>query len=406
MSQKKYNWPLCASVFTFWDKLKISKFLFTEKIWTYGKWVERYENMWSDYLGGGAYVVMVSSGSAANELIALRRKWELERDGEWPRKNKVVAPVNTWISSVSCWLNSGYEIVFTDVDPRNLNMTSAHLKEVFAKDTKKEIGTVFYTALLGFFGDLEECKRLTEEHGAKFLMDNCEATLSSFQTNEGKIDNVMNFVTCSTSLFYSHFSVSGTEGGLVICRDYNEACWYKMMRSHGLTRGMPDRFKNPAVSPMFDFCLMGSNYRSSNLQAFMASLDFERAIDYSIRERYKIFHSFYAYLDRDRFHNFYQPDHSKYSEVVPLAIPIICKNKTIRDMVELHCRLNGIETRPIIGGVLVAHNAFKNCKSQKFGKPEDYPVANHAHECGLYIGLNKNVTTEMARQLAQDLNSL
>jgi dTDP-4-amino-4,6-dideoxygalactose transaminase len=405
MSKKKYNWPLCADVFTFWDKLKISKFLFTEKIWTYGKWVEKYEKMWSDYLGG-THVIMVSSGSAANELIALRRKWELQKSGDWPKKNKVVAPVNTWISSVSPFIHSGYDVVFTDVDPRNLNMTSAHLKEVFAADTNKEIGTVFYTALLGFFGDLEECKRLTEEHGAKFLMDNCESTLSRFQTKEGKIDNVMNFVTCSTSLFYSHFVVSGTEGGLVICKDYDEACWYRMMRSHGLTRGMPERFKNPNVSPMFDFALLGSNYRSSNLQAFMATLDFDRSINYSVKERYDIFHNFYAWLDRGKFQDFYQPDHSRSSEVVPLAIPIICKNKITKENVELFCRLNGIETRPIIGGVLVAHNAFKNCKSQKFGKPEDYPIANHAHECGLYIGLNKNVTVKMAIDLAQELNKL
>ena len=170
---KKYNWSLCADVFTFWDKLKISKFLFTERIWTYGKYVAQYEEMWNKFIGFGVKSVMVSSGSTANELIALRRKWELEQAGEWPRKNKVIFPVNTWISSVTPYIHAGFEPVFVDVDARNLNVFSWHLEEAFKKDTDKLIGTVFYTALLGFFGDIEKCIEVTKKNGARFLMDNC-----------------------------------------------------------------------------------------------------------------------------------------------------------------------------------------------------------------------------------------
>jgi dTDP-4-amino-4,6-dideoxygalactose transaminase len=400
-NSKKFDWPLCADAFTFWDKLKISKFLFTEKIWTYGKWVEKYENMWSELLGG-THSIMVSSGSAANELIALRRKWELQQTGEWPKKNKVVAPCNTWISSVSVWINAGYEVVFTDVASRNLNMTSDHLREIFAKDKNKEIGTVFYTALLGFYGDIAECKRLTEEHGAKFLMDNCEATYSLHDEYIGHDpDWLLNFSTCSTSLYFSHFSVSGTEGGMIYCKDQEEADFYRMMRSHGLTRGMPNKYKNPEVSADFDFALLGSNYRSSNLQAFMASLDFDRGRNYSLKERAKIYNALTGNLRRDRYRTIKLLSDSYYTAVCPLAIPIICLNKSHREVVELFCRLNGVQTRPIIGGCLLAHTAFKG-----YGNTKDFPVAMNSHECGLYIGINKNVTEEMAVRLANELNKL
>ena len=111
----RFNWPLAISSFTFWDKLRIGWFLLTEPIWTYGAWVKRYEDLWVRQFGV-KHAVMVSSGSTANELIALRRKWELECAGEWPRRNKVVFPVNTWISSVSVWINLGFEPVFVDVE--------------------------------------------------------------------------------------------------------------------------------------------------------------------------------------------------------------------------------------------------------------------------------------------------
>ena len=36
------------------------------------------------------------------------------------RLNKVVFPANTWISSVSPWLNFGFEPIFVDLDLNNL----------------------------------------------------------------------------------------------------------------------------------------------------------------------------------------------------------------------------------------------------------------------------------------------
>jgi CDP-6-deoxy-D-xylo-4-hexulose-3-dehydrase len=399
---QKYKWPLCADVFTFLDKIKIFKFLLTERIWTYGAWVRKFEKKWESYFGVN-HVIMVSSGSTANELIALRRKWELQQSGEWPKKNRVIVPVNTWISSVSPWVHAGFDIVFMDVDPRNLNITSEILKKELCTDDS--IGTVFYTALLGFYGDLEECKLITEIYGAKFLMDNCEATLSKYYDSSiGNRKNVMALATSSTSLFYSHFVTTGTEGGLIATNSQDEADWFRMMRSHGMTRGMDEKYKNPKVDSNFDFALLGSNYRSSNLQAYMGLLDFGRSIKFSINKRIEIFSEFYNHLDTslngkyEKFSALTSMD-AEYS--VPLAIPIICKTRDQRIKVETFLKAAGVATRPIIGGCLLEHTAFKG-----FGWSKDYPVAMNAHEKGLYIGLNKNITLKMARELAQDLNKL
>jgi len=407
---KKPYWPLCADVFTFWDKVKISKFLFTEKIWTYGEHIRKYESMWEEYvrknytLAPKIHAIMVSSGSTANELIALRRKWELEQAGEWPRKNKVIFPVNTWISSVSPWINFGFEPVFVDVSSLNLNTTSIHILEAFKKHEPNTIGTVFYTALLGFFGDLHECKEIAENHGAKFLMDNCEASFSSISSSVIINGNasltiqkpLIGFTTNSTSLFYSHFTTSGTEGGMIFCLSQEEADWYRMARSHGMTRGMPNKYKNPKVNPDFDFYLMGSNYRSSNLQAYMASLDFERGKNLS-DHRQNLLEIFNTSVYKNILHIY---NYTK-GEPVPLALPIVFANEYLKQKAEKIFKEQGIITRPIIGGCLLYHTAFK-----KYGNPEDYPIANYAHKCGLYIGLHKNVTGEMVKKIAEQINTL
>jgi dTDP-4-amino-4,6-dideoxygalactose transaminase len=211
--------------------------------------------------------------------------------------------------------------------------------------------------------------------------------------------------TSSTSIFYSHFTTSGTEGGLIFTTDEEEYDWFRMMRSHGLTRGMPEKYKNPDVHPSFDFAFLGSNYRSSNLQAYMASLDLQRAFEFSSKERHALFDAFYLKISE---HNknikmFYQADKNGDldGEVVPLALPIIFKSRDMRIKAEMFCKLNGVETRPIIGGCLLAHNAFK-----EYGDVKDFPVAMNSHENGIYVGLNQNVTKDMVIRLAADLSNL
>ncbi len=402
---------MAVSSFTLWDKLRIGWFLLTEPVWTYGAWVKRYEDMWVRQFGV-KHAVMVSSGSSANELIALRRKWELQQAGQWPARNKVVFPVNTWISSVSVWLNLGFEPVFVDVSPDNLNVTPKTLAETFnahprtganpsAPDGVSVIGTVFYTALLGFVNEIELCKAVTDHHGARFLMDNCEASFSYYgDARESR--SILDLTTCSTSVFFSHFTSSGTEGGLIFAEDEEEADWYRMARSHGLTRGMPARYRNAKVSPEFDFYLLGSNYRSSNLQAYMATLDLARAYQWSMTDRREIFDVLNDALDGDKYRRFQiAVDAEGYGTGVPLAIPILCRSKEQRVKVETYLKANGVMTRPIIGGCLMAHTAFAG-----YGNIDDYPVAKAAHECGIYVGLHKDLTEDMARELAKELNAL
>jgi CDP-6-deoxy-D-xylo-4-hexulose-3-dehydrase len=404
----KPRWPLAISPFTFLDKLRIGWFLLTEPMWTYGAWVKRYEDLWVKQMGV-KHAVMVSSGSTANELIALRRKWELEQSGQWPQRNKVVFPVNTWISSVSVWVHLGFEPVFVDVDPGNLNVTAAALGEAFATHGRvsvspaapegvSTIGTVFYTALLGYFNDIELCKALTEHHGARFLMDNCEASFSYRGAGEGA-ESILSLTTCSTSVFFSHLTTSGTEGGFVFTDNEDEANWYRMMRSHGLTRGMPERYRNPKVAPEFDFYLLGSNYRSSNLQAYMGTLDFTRAYQYSMTDRRATFDAFNDTLDTCKYRRF-QTDVGG-GIGVPLALPILCRDREQRLKVEAYLKAQGVLTRPLIAGCLLAHTAFAG-----YGDIDDYPVAKWSHDSAIYIGLHSEVTADMARALAEELNAL
>jgi dTDP-4-amino-4,6-dideoxygalactose transaminase len=130
----------------------------------------------------------------------------------------------------------------------------------------------------------------------------------------------------------------------------------------------------------------------------MASLDFERAYDFSVDGRREIFSAFCGGLDSQKFHPFVEEEGAY---CVPLAAPILCRTKNQKDAVETYLRGRGVMTRPIIGGSLLAHTAFKG-----YGSIEDFPVARWAHECGLYVGLHSQITKQMAQDLALELNDL
>jgi len=391
------KWPLAVSNMTLWDRLKISKWIITEDQWTQGSFVKDYEKRWEKYTGA-KHVIMTANGSVANELIALRRKWELQQSGEWPKKNKVVFPIINWISSISVWINFGFEPIFVDVGD-NLCSTPKQVEEAISR--RDDVAAVFYTTLLGFSGGVDNILKICAEAGVPLYLDNCESSFTRETFDEGINQpkyHISSLVTSSTSLFFSHHTSGQGESGLVFCQNDEEADWYRMARSHGMTRGMPDKYKNPNVDPSFDFYVMGSNYRSTNLNAYMCSLDLDRAIEFG-QERQILSELFSESLHLDRFEHPHYPTY----DAIPLSLPIVVRpnNYGLIDKIKKHLKDNRIEYRPIISGNLLYQTAFK-----KYGDPKSFPRADYLHYNGVYVGLHRSVTREMVVKLGEQLSSL
>lgn len=383
-------WPLAVPSFTTLDKLKVGYWLLKENHWSQGDWVRAYEKTWEDYTKA-QHAIMVSSGSAANLLIAQRRKWELERQELWPKCNKVVFPVVNWVSAVSPWVMLGFEPVFVDVSS---NLCSSGDQVAKALE-EKNLAAVFYTTLLGVVDDLHRIKALCCAAGVPLYLDNCESSFSRVGKGWGQ-PHVCGFATSSTSFYFSHHTSGNQEGGMIFTNNREEAEFFRMARNHGMTRGMPDRYKNPDAHPWFDFWMLGSNHRSTNLLAYMASLDFKRALGFS-NEREKLSGIFSAALDSKH----YEKPHLRLGGGCPLALPIVAREwgriAKVRKLLDFH----GIEHRPIVGGNLLRHTAFR-----KYGVASKFPRAQHIHDNGLYIGLHTGVTRDMVRRLAGSLNQL
>jgi len=386
------TWKLNESNFTFLDKLKICQFfLRSGDMWTQGKEVRKYEEQWADYVGC-KYALMVSSGSTANSLIAEYSKVES------PDKKIVVFPSVTWQTSVSPWINLGFDPIFVDVNLHDFSIDLEKLEEVL-KSNSNNINCVFLTSLIGVTPDINSAKRLCKKYGVKLKLDNCENTFGSYK---GK--HICSELSCSTSLYFGHQTTTGTEGGIVFTNDKTELMYHILHRSHGLTRELKNyeatktkKVSNKKVDALFDFYSLGNNYRSNNIAAFMGSLDFKR-IDYYESKRIELYNEFNLNSDK-----FILPVEHKGNKNVMFCLPIISREPDAKFINKIKTQIKelGIEYRPIISGNLLRQTCYN-----KFDDYKKFENAEHLHNYGFYIGLHTKLKNSQVKNLAKRLNQI
>ena len=423
-----YTWPLAKNNFSIWDRLKICGFFLNpNNRWTNGPRVIDYENALAKYVGC-RYAVFVSSGSSANALIAQYTKDKLVKSGEWPWRNRVICNALTWQTNVSVWLREGFEPIFIDVNLNDFCLDYDKLEEVL-KTQNESIACVFPTAVLGYTPNIELLKQLAARHNVKLALDCCENLFGSYSRHEGvtfdggidyKTFNICSEITSSTSMFIAHQISTGQEGGAIFTNDKDEYKYYLMARAHGLYRNLlpytnglavndecsrnwlhyeteVQPLQNKLVNPQFDFQVLSSNYRSSDIVAYMGLLDFRRVHKYK-QYREDLYEIWRANLDGDRY---YLPSPRSNVKDCVFCLMLICKDVQLLQRVTDYLIDNGIEYRPIISGTILRHKCYKS-----YGNYNDYPNSEYLTKNGLYIGANMNIKPKRLTKLAADLNQL
>lgn len=387
------NWPLNKNNFTILDKIKICSFVLNSKNrWTQDSQVKNFEKKMANYVGC-KYAVFVGNGSLANNLIA---QYVKSKCGD---KNIVVLPSVTWQTSCSPWIKIGFTPKFIDISLDDFSIDKKKLED-FVKTNQDKIACIFPTSLIGFTPDMEFYKNLEKKYKVTVAFDNCENTLGSFK---GK--NISSFFTSSTSTYFGH-QIQSIEGGFVFTNSKEEYQFYLISRNHGMVRslkpyGLPtSKLENPNVDNLFDFYLLGDNYRNSDLNAFIGQLDFNRINTYT-DSREELFELFKNNINQNKF---FLPHTRLNSKDIPFCIPIIIKNnnkKMYKKALEI-CKQLNIEYRPIVSGYL----GHQTCYKKYFKSEKQYPNSLYLHNYGFYIGLYHGMKPENIIKLTKILNEI
>ena len=387
------NWPLMENNITREDLDTLVEFLQGNPILTQSENVSEFEREWSEWVGV-KYSIFVNSGSSAN-LISLAALKQVTGSG-----GEIIVPPLTWVSDISSVLFCGYNPVFVDINPKTLSMNDEQVIAKLTGNTK----AVFLTHAQGFNGLTDRLLSTLTKRNIPLIEDVCESHGAEFNNKKvGSFGWVSNF-----SFYYAHHMTT-IEGGMV-CTDSEEVYQIcRMLRSHGMVREVTNdetknsyKNDNPELNPEFIFAFPAFNMRNTELGAVLGRNQLKR-LDANNEKRRKNFKLFLELLDPEKYQTKFNLNGS-----CNYAFNLILKKPDLefcnRVMAEL--KAHGVEFRrgSAGGGNQLRQPYLRDMVNKNEFKK--YPVVEHVHFFGFYIGNYPDLPEEKIRTLCDILNKI
>ena len=389
---KNFNHPLMHNNFSTGDLNKVSKFVRENNILTQNKYVQKFENQWSKWLGV-KYSVFLNSGSSANYLTFACLKYLYNLKGE------VILPSLTWISDIVSVIRNDFKPIFVDINLDNLSMNENEVFKKINKNTK----AIFITHAQGFNGFSKKFLDIIKKKKIILIEDVCE---SHGATHEGKKLGTFGLIS-NFSFYYAHH-MSTIEGGMVCTNNKKiyEVC--RMLRGHGMLREVSDKSfekkiikKNPKLSPKFIFMYPGFNFRNNEIGAIIGLNQIKR-LNLNNKKRISNFREFIKNLDPKKFYTNYKMEgNSNY------AFPIILNTNSFlkRNLFEKILKKNNIEFRRGNAG---GGNQLRQPYLRSYVKKNDFKKFKNTekiHNFGYYIGNYPSLSRIKINKLCRIINS-
>ncbi len=360
---------------------------------TQSKEVEKFEKLWSRWLGV-KYSTFVNSGSSANyitiKILQILNKKKF--------KNEIIIPSLTWVSDVNSVIMNGFKPVFVDINLSNLSMNQ---DEVLKKINKKTLA-VFITHAQGFNGFSNYFLSELKKRKIHLIEDVCESHGAKHNNKKlGTFGLISNF-----SFYYAHHMTT-IEGGMICTNNKEIYEISKILRSHGMVREsknqvyekkMIKKFKN--LSPKFIFLYPTLNFRNTEIGAVIGINQLKK-LDVNNKKRISNFIYFLENLDSKKyFTEFDLKGSSNYA--FPLILNI--KNLKVRDKFEKYLSRNNIEfRRGNAGGGNQLRQPYiqEHIKIKNFSK---FKNVEQVHFFGYYIGNYPDLSKKKIKKITEILN--
>ncbi len=394
----RYKWPLAKNQFAREDlDAAIGLLKQEDPQLTNGLNVREFEAEFSSWLGV-KHSVFVNSGASANLLTMhlLKQKYG---------PGSVIVPALTWSSDVMSVMHAGLEPRFVDVDRRTLGMDFYEMNELLKTESPLAL---FPTHCMGYSARhpqspwvIKEC----EERGIKIVEDCCES-IGAIEPCGKKTGSIFGdaVIASNFSFYYAHHMTT-VEGGMV-CTDDDELYeTLRMMRGHGMVRertsgrqGWYDRW--PDLNPEFIFAVPGFNVRPTEIAAVIGRSQLRR-LDENNARRNENLRTFLDHIDPEASQTEFATEGcSSYA----LTLVLQDADPVLRDAVERLFVQMGVEHRR---GVAGGGNQVRQPYLKHLGiDPTKFPVAEHLHSYGWYVGNRPDLQRVDVLWLCERLNSL
>jgi dTDP-4-amino-4,6-dideoxygalactose transaminase len=227
---------------------------------TTGPMTRRFESEFAARIGA-KHALAVNSATAGLHLA-------LEAIGVGPG-DRVAVPVHTFTASAEVIRYLGADPVFVDVEPDTLNLDPRRLEAALAAAPVKAVMPVHFA---GQACDMAAIMDLAARHGAAVVEDAAHAFPT---TSGGRLVGTIGQATVFS--FYATKTITTGEGGMVVTDDDAIAARVKVMRLHGISRDVFDRYTSDKPSWFYEVIAPGYKYNMTDVAAALGVVQLKRA---------------------------------------------------------------------------------------------------------------------------------
>lgn len=237
--------------------------------WTQGPMIAEFENQFASYVGS-KYAVAVANGTAALHLCALALDVN-------EQSNVITTPI-TFAASSNCIKYCGGNVFFADIDPETVLLDIDKVRSLIESKPKGFFSGIVPVDFAGAAINLEEFRKLADEHNLWIIEDACHAPGGHFTDSKGIVQKCGNGSFAELAIFSFHpvKHIACGEGGMITTND--EALYKKLLklRTHGITKD-PSLLSQNDGGWYYEMQDLGYNYRIPDVLCALGISQLSRA---------------------------------------------------------------------------------------------------------------------------------
>jgi len=244
---------------------------------TTGPKVHRFEKEFAAFIGNGVTTIAVNSATAGLHLA-------LEAGGVSPGDEVITTPY-TFTATAEVIRYLGADPVFVDINPATLNIDPSQIGAAITRRTKAIIPVHFG----GLPCDMEAILQIAHSNGLKVIEDAAHALPASYKNKLiGTLDS-----DATVFSFYATKTITTGEGGMITTKNNHFADRCKVMRLHGISNDVFDRYNSSKPSWYYEVIAPGYKYNMTDLVAAIGIHQLKKAWYFQkrraeIAERYDV----------------------------------------------------------------------------------------------------------------------
>jgi perosamine synthetase len=233
-----------------------------------GPMVREFERKFAEFTGVAHALAASSCTTALHMAVAALGL----KEGD-----EVIVPAFTWVATANVVEYMGARPVFCDIDLGTFNIA---VDQIESKISPRTVG-IMPVHLFGLAADMEPIMSMAREHDLWVIEDAACAFGSLYH---GRHVGGIGDVGCFS--FHPRKSITTGEGGMVTTGRDDLARTVSSLRDHGASLSDYDRHRAAGSYQLAEYNLLGYNYRLTDLQAAVGSVQMDRA-DWILGERFR-----------------------------------------------------------------------------------------------------------------------